>query len=350
MGCGGSKGGPGKGGRPATKAGAASKKPPSAGSDEKRKLLNPEDFVVSKRTGELIIRDEGSIDGQQFNIEECKDCDIFLLDRIACVFVDDCEGCRIFIGPVESSVMIRNCKAMNFVIACQQFRTRDCSDCRFSLLCTTEPIIETSTQMQFACFDFCYFSLRAQLTQAGLNVWNNKWWLVYDFNKNPDRPNWSLLSQDEVPQLLRIERCSSIAPDELTMERVVPLTLGSRPWPCEETCFAVFLPGADAYVDAFLARVEKTPGWELCRTRSTLLAEDRLKSLLSWTKESKLAGQCRGREVTGVQICGPGVFGQAREALTTTGLAAGCKMIRLVPEAEATALGKAFFEVWKDEV
>lgn len=344
MGCGSSTGP-----KPSPAAGKK-KAAPVKSEDKKKSNLNPADFVLSKRNEEVIVKEAGSIDGQQFNVEECKDCDIFLMDHIACVFVDECEGCRIFIGPTMSSVMIRNCKSMNCVVACQQFRTRDCTDCKFSLLCTTEPIIETSTHIQFACFDFNYFSLRAQLSAARLNVWNNKWWMVYDFNKNSDKPNWNLLPKEDSQRLLRPDRCPGLAEEELNQERAVPVTLGSRQWPSEETCFMIFLPGADAYIGALLAKVEATEGWELCRARSTLLEVDRLKSLLSWTKESKLPGQCQGKELTGAEMCGPGICEQMQEALSTTGLAAGSKLIRMVPSAQAAALAKAFFEVWKDEI
>jgi protein XRP2 len=344
MGCG-SSAGP----KPAPAAGK--KAAPVKSEEKKRKSnLNKADYVLSKRNGEVIVKEAGTIGGEQFCVEDCKDCDIFLMDHIACVFVDECEGCRIFIGPTMSSVMIRNCKSMSCVIACQQFRTRDCTDCKFSLLCTTEPIIETSTQMQFACFEFNYFSLRAQLSEAQLNVWNNKWWMVYDFNKNSEKPNWNLLPKEEVQTLLRPDRCTSLAEEELNQERAVPVTLGSREWPSAETCFMIFLPGADAYIGTVLTKVEATEGWELCRARSTLLEVDRLKSLLSWTKESKLPGQCQGKELTGAQICGPGICEQMPEVLSSTGLEAGSKLIRIVPSAQAAALAKAFFEVWKDEI
>mmetsp|Transcript_4638 Transcript_4638/g.11350 ORF Transcript_4638/g.11350 Transcript_4638/m.11350 type:complete len:342 (-) Transcript_4638:99-1124(-) len=316
-----------------------------------RKNLNPADFVISKRTGEVIVKAEGSIDGEQFNIEECKDCDIFLLDNLACAFVDECENCRIYIGPTESSVMLRNCRSCDFVIACQQYRTRDCTDCKCALLCMTEPIIETSSNMQFACFDFGYFSLRQQIDRAGLRPWNNKWWMVYDFNKNQDRPNWSLLPQEQVRGLLRPEAAAGgVSPDELEMDRVVPVTLGSRPRPSQESCFVVFLPDSEAYIEAFVTKADRSPDWTLARARATLLAEDRVKSLLLWTKEPKLIAQCKGREVTGVEVCGPGVWEQVQEALISTGLAAGSKVIRLIPKEETPTMAKVFFEAWKDEI
>jgi len=330
--------------------------PPKGASAPKKeakpqKKLDPKDYVFSKKTGEVLVKEEGTIDGQQFNIEECKDCDIFLFDVIATAFIDECENCRIFVGPVESSIFVRNCTNCDFVIACQQFRSRDCKDCKFALLSTTEPVVETSSNMQFACFDFTYFSLAKQLQAAGLTVWNNKWSMVYDFNKNPDRPNWSLLPQEQASQLLRLECCpGSVSLEEAQMDRVVPITLGARPWPSQESCFVVFLPDSDAYIEAFLAKVAKSDGWHLCRARMTRLPEEQAKELLRWTKEKKLVSQIKGREIAGIEVCGPGIWKQVETTLSTTGLAAGSASIRLVPEQDTRVLAKAFFEVWKDEI
>jgi len=239
---------------------------------KEKKQLNKADYIFSKRTGEILIKEDKSIDGEQFVIEECKDCDIFLFDYIATISVDYCENCRLFIGPVESSAFIRNCTNCSIVMACQQFRSRDCKDVRLSLFSTTEPIIETSSDMQFACFDFFYFSLREQIAKAGLKVVNNKWWQIYDFTKDDAKPNWRLLPEDQVAGLLRTSQCTSLSPEELTMDRIIPVTLGSRPAPSQETCFVMFLPDQEALVDAFMSKASKTEGWTLCRTRSTAFA------------------------------------------------------------------------------
>mmetsp|Transcript_53243 Transcript_53243/g.105809 ORF Transcript_53243/g.105809 Transcript_53243/m.105809 type:complete len:348 (+) Transcript_53243:67-1110(+) len=332
-----------------SKAKAEARAKAAAARAERRKLLNPDDFVIKNRKSEAIVKQEGSVAGEQIIIEECQDCDIFLIDHIATVFVDDCSNCRIFIGPVESSVMVRTSTDCDMVIACQQFRSRDCKDCRFALLCTTQPSIETSTNMQFACFDFNYFSLRQQLEKADLKFWNNKWWQIHDFNTNPDRPNWSLLPQQEASKLVRLGACDGfISVDEAVMDRVVPVTLGCRPWPTQESCFVIFLPRTEARVEQLLVVANRSEGWSICRTRSTVLDDDKLKSLLAWAREPKLLGACKGREVTGVQICGHGINNQVQEALDTLGI--DVKSARMVPERETQALGKAFFETWRDDI
>lgn len=310
--------------------------------------LNPKDYVISKCVDAVVVRDAGSIAGEQFNIEECKGCDIFLLDHVATVFIDECENCRIFIGAVEGSVMVRNCCNCSLQMACQQFRSRDCADCRFALMCTTEPIIESSSNMQFACFDFRYFSLRSQLHKAGLAVWNNKWWQIYDFNKNPVKANWSRLPQEEVQGLLRPE-LSGLPKEELQMERIVPLTLGNREnWPTEESCILLLLPGAEDCMEPLMTKADRSPDWNLCRTRSMALGQEQLRTLLSLAQDPKHA-VAKGKEIQGIEICGPGIAGKVQAFLASGTLPAG-RGLKLVPVSETAALGKLFFETWKDEV
>ncbi len=121
------------------------------------------------------INTYSSINGQSFNIEECTDCDIYICDYSATVYVDACKGCRIFIGPCESSVFLRECVDCDFAIICRQLRTRDCKNVNASLFCSTEPVIETSSSLKFNSFsNFNYFELASQFASAKLSVWNNR--------------------------------------------------------------------------------------------------------------------------------------------------------------------------------
>jgi protein XRP2 len=64
--------------------------------------LDPKDFIFSKRQKETLIKNPSQIDGQQFIVEECEGCEIFLLDHIGSLTVDYCKDCRIVTGPVSS--------------------------------------------------------------------------------------------------------------------------------------------------------------------------------------------------------------------------------------------------------
>ncbi len=141
------------------------------------------DVTVSKQKGTVVFKAPGSIRGNPFQIEECTDCDIYVLDLTATVTIDECVNCRIFIGPCESSIFVRDCKDCKFTLACQQYRSRSCLRCDTLLMCTTAPVVESSKEMRFGCWRTQYFDLKEQLDGAGLDVYQNKWSEVYDFTK-----------------------------------------------------------------------------------------------------------------------------------------------------------------------
>jgi len=100
----------------------------------KRTDLNPADFKFSKRENETILKSTGTIMGQQFIVEECKNCDIYLLDHIGSMTIDLCNNCRIICGPVESRrasfKILYNTLIQNKI--CSVF-IRDCVDCLFMI-------------------------------------------------------------------------------------------------------------------------------------------------------------------------------------------------------------------------
>lgn len=185
--------------------------------------------------------------GQQFVIQECENCNIYILDHSATITIDDCTNCRIFLGPVKGSVFFRDCKDCKCIVACQQFRTRDCRKMDIFLCCTTQPIIESSTGMKFGCFQYYYPELASQFKDAGLSIFNNTWSNIHDFTPVAGETNWSLLPSD-----CAIQDCVSLPDsDELNAVRIsmdanrsiVPVTWGQRPKKSDESCLVVFFAG-----------------------------------------------------------------------------------------------------------
>lgn len=80
---------------------------------------DPKDYMYSDIEGTVVGKLPGSINGQQFLIQNCKvhclimyrniyqmlswlqDCAIYLFDHSAAVTIDDCVSCQIFVGPVK---------------------------------------------------------------------------------------------------------------------------------------------------------------------------------------------------------------------------------------------------------
>ncbi|KAJ1494748.1 tubulin binding cofactor C-domain-containing protein [Baffinella frigidus] len=156
-----------------------------------KKKPDPKDFMFSNLKNQVCIKPPGSINGQMFIIEDCENCDIYICDHMAQVQIDYCKNCRIFVGPTESSIFIRNCEDCKCIIACQQYRARECVNCDTLLYASTAPVVEESKNMRFGCFRFFYFNLAQQFEATKMSVYDNKWSEIYDFT--PKDGNWSFL-------------------------------------------------------------------------------------------------------------------------------------------------------------
>lgn len=141
----------------------------------------------------------GSVQGKPFVVSDCRRSTILILDNCECIQIDHVSDSKIFIGASSGSVFLRNCTNCTVTLACKQFRTRDCKECVVNLYCMSQPIIETSTGMQFSPFNGAYPGHINALTAAGLDVTTDKWSQVYDFNDPSNSgENWSVIGDDQV--------------------------------------------------------------------------------------------------------------------------------------------------------
>jgi protein XRP2 len=94
-----------------------------------------------------------------------------------------------------AQVFIRNCTDCKCIIACQQYRARECENCDTLLFASTAPVVESSKNMRFGCFRFFYFNLAHQFKAVKMSVYDNKWSEVYDFTPSAVK-NFSFLPLD----------------------------------------------------------------------------------------------------------------------------------------------------------
>eukprot|EP00736_Rhodelphis_marinus_P005774 Rmarinus@m.5100 len=285
---------------------------------EPLKQLNKEDFIFRQRKDEVLVRKPGDIDGQMFVLDECEGCDIYLMDFSSEVLMDGCRNCRIFIGPCESSVFIRDSSDCDMVVACQQFRLRDCRNLKILLYTQTRPIIEESRNIGFGCFDYNYPELRRQFDAAKLSVFNNPWGVVYDFTKGAG--HWYFLPENTTHEVLLHtppESCGTqIEPAD--GKHLVPLTTSSRQARSSERGFVVFFPPAAATAHAFLDSLPiefsmVQTGEYSIRDRSRAMFSD--KTIL---KAASVAGTC-----VGVLLSGDGCAAYCTAAVGRVNTAAG---------------------------
>ncbi|GMI10378.1 hypothetical protein TrVE_jg5615 [Triparma verrucosa] len=155
-------------------------------------------YTFRNKEGESLRKMPGSTQGQPFDIADCNNCTLEVLDYTDMVQIDAVTNSKIFIAGSGESVFVRNCENTTFTLACKQLRTRDCVNCKFYLYSKTEPIIETSTKMEFAPFNGAFKGHKECMAAANLQPNHNLWFAVFDFNDEAKTgKNWRLMSQSE---------------------------------------------------------------------------------------------------------------------------------------------------------
>nr|XP_021523237.1 protein XRP2 isoform X1 [Aotus nancymaae] len=214
---------------------------------DQREKVDPKDYMFSGLKDETVGRLPGTVAGQQFLIQDCENCNIYIFDHSATITIDDCTNCIIFLGPVKGSVFFRNCRDCKCTLACQQFRVRDCRKLEVFLCCATQPIIESSSNIKFGCFQWYYPELAFQFKDAGLSIFNNTWSDIHDFTPVSGELNWSLLPEDAVVQdyvpVPTTEELKAVRVSTEANRSIVPISWGHRQKSSDESCLVVLFAG-----------------------------------------------------------------------------------------------------------
>lgn len=147
---------------------------------------------------EPLIKKPGEIDGQMFDIGDCANSTLIIMDNCEQVQIDQVKNCRIFIGACASSIFIRNCENCVFYTSCRQLRLREVLNSTFYIYSMSEVHIEESTSLQFAPFNGGYPEHSKHLQAANLDPLHNLWYDIFDHNDpGKSKKNWKLLPVDE---------------------------------------------------------------------------------------------------------------------------------------------------------
>uniref|UniRef100_A0A3Q2QKW4 Protein XRP2 n=1 Tax=Fundulus heteroclitus TaxID=8078 RepID=A0A3Q2QKW4_FUNHE len=279
---------------------------------DKREKVDPKDYMLTGLKDVTVGRLPGKLNGQQFVIQECENCNIYVLDHSATITIDDCVNCRIVLGPVKGSVFFRDCKDIKCVVACQQFRTRDCKKMDVFLCCATQPIIESSTGMKFGCFQYYYPELAFHFKDAGLSIFNNNWSNIHDFTPVSGETNWSLLPEDSkvldlVPAPDPESDFKSVRISADAARSIVPLTKGGRRKDSEESCLFVFFAGEYTTANARKLIDEATSkGFVLIQTKEVSMKPEDAKRVFQNSADDLVEWITKG-PVTALELNGDGV-------------------------------------------
>ncbi|KAJ4429815.1 tubulin-specific chaperone C [Periplaneta americana] len=154
----------------------------------------------SGRTGETLSLSCDTICKKDVILSNLVGCTIKLTGPPGTLHITSLRNCRVMCGPVATSVFIDDCEDCILVLACQQLRIHNTKHCDFYLHVTSRAIIEDSTQVGFAPYNWKYENMEQHFKIAGLDVNRNNWDLVDDFNwlaSDKPSPNWHILKADE---------------------------------------------------------------------------------------------------------------------------------------------------------
>jgi hypothetical protein len=172
-------------------------------------------YKDKKNLSEPLVKNPGDIDGQMFDIGDCENSTLVIMDNCEQVQIDQVKNCRIFIGACASSIFIRNCENCVFYTSCRQLRLREVINSTFYIYSMSEVHIEYSNGLKFAPFNGGYPDHLKHLNAANLDPQHNLWYDIFDHNDPAkDKLNWSLLpvSEYEEPWFPAGEPCEVAVP------------------------------------------------------------------------------------------------------------------------------------------
>lgn len=282
---------------------------------------DPKDYTIADRNDATCGRKPCTVNGQQFIIDRCTNSYIYIFDHSAMVTIDNCENCKIFLGPVKGSVFIRNSKNCQLVVACQQFRSRDCRKIDTYLCCATQPIIESSAGMRFGCFQCYYPELEGQFQKAGLSVYNNSWSVIHDFTPLQEGNNWSMLADStSVEEAVPKPSTEDFADIDISydMEKsVVPLTRGKRSKRHDDSCLVTFFHNNKPSCNAYLNKLIVSTEYDIVQTKEiSMTVEDAVRIF----KDDKYCELADKGPLVGLELNGKDIIHQSEEVLKELGI------------------------------
>lgn len=147
--------------------------------------------VSNKR---LLLENE-DICKKDVTLRNLSECTVTLTGNPSTLHMSHLRNCVVLTGPVSTSIFADDCSDCKFVIACQQLRLHSSFHIDIYLHVTSRAIIEDSTNIAVAPYNFSYEGIEGHFSHAGLDLSTNHWSTIDDFNwlNKKQSPNWAVL-------------------------------------------------------------------------------------------------------------------------------------------------------------
>lgn len=145
---------------------------------------------------ENLVLDAENVNKNDVMLSDLTRCTVRIYGTPNTLHMVSLVQCTILTGPVTTSVLVDNCRDCEFAFACQQLRLHSSTNCTIYLHITSRTIIEDSTKIYVAPYNWTYEDQMNHFKLAGLNTKINNWNQIDDFNwlsKEESSPNWSIL-------------------------------------------------------------------------------------------------------------------------------------------------------------
>ena len=168
--------------------------------NEENKIDNETDLIIKDKKDEKIkIREEDILNKNNIIIENIFNCQIYILFNFKACYIKNIKNSQIFIGSVSGGSHITSSHNCQIYIITHQLRIHETFNSQFYVLINSNPIIENSKDNIFYPLKIKYFNFNDNVRKARIDIDNNKWNLIQDFQwlKKEKSPNFDVMDNNE---------------------------------------------------------------------------------------------------------------------------------------------------------
>lgn len=132
-------------------------------------------YTISDRENELIKFNKIESNEKDITVANIRNCVLQIEGHPGSLHIKNATNCIIVCGPVSRAIFGDNCQTCVFAIACQQLRLHSSCQCDIYLHVTSRGIIEDSSQIRVAPYNYNYADIDSDFVASGLPTDKNNW-------------------------------------------------------------------------------------------------------------------------------------------------------------------------------
>lgn len=112
---------------------------------------NKDEIVISNKSNEKIIFTREDVkDRNSLFLENLKDCEVYILFNFKALYAKEIKGSKLYLGSISGGSHITDCIDSNIFLITHQLRIHKTHNTNFSIIVSSNPIIEDSTGLIFS--------------------------------------------------------------------------------------------------------------------------------------------------------------------------------------------------------